>query len=64
MALCATGNLIQEQDITVTYEARIGDTSYEELEEAFAMHRQAIPSQSLRTAGYQPHLKLLLITSP
>ena len=26
----------QEQDITVTYEARIGDTSYEELEEAFA----------------------------
>ncbi len=26
----------QEQDITVTYEARIGDASYEELEEAFA----------------------------
>ena len=26
----------QEQDITVIYEARIGDTSYEELEEAFA----------------------------
>ena len=26
----------REQDITVTYEARIGDTSYEELEEAFA----------------------------
>jgi len=26
----------QEQDITVTYEAKIGDTSYEELEEAFA----------------------------
>ncbi len=26
----------QEQDITTTYEARIGDTSYEELEEAFA----------------------------
>lgn len=25
-----------EQDITVTYEARIGDTGYEELEEAFA----------------------------
>ena len=27
---------VEEQDINVTYEARIGDTSYEELEEAFA----------------------------
>ncbi|MBD5220735.1 MAG: hypothetical protein HDS72_10985 [Bacteroidales bacterium] len=27
---------VDEQDINVTYEARIGDTSYEELEEAFA----------------------------
>ncbi len=26
----------QEQDVTVTYEAKIGDTGYEELEEAFA----------------------------
>lgn len=28
-------NLDQEPDVTVTYEAKIGDTSYEELEEAF-----------------------------
>ncbi len=34
--LYANWKPVQEQDITVTYEARIGDTRYEELEEAFA----------------------------
>ena len=35
MWLYANWKANQEQDITVVYEARIGDTSYEELEEAF-----------------------------
>lgn len=34
--LYANWKLNQEQDVTVTYEAKIGDTGYEELEEAFA----------------------------
>ncbi|MBD5391333.1 InlB B-repeat-containing protein [bacterium] len=34
--LYANWKPVEEQDITVIYEARIGDTSYEELEEAFA----------------------------
>ena len=33
--LYANWKPVEEQDITVIYEARIGDTSYEELEEAF-----------------------------
>lgn len=34
--LYANWKPVEEQDITVIYEARIGDTGYEELEEAFA----------------------------
>ncbi len=34
--LYANWKPVEEQEITVTYEARIGDTGYEELEEAFA----------------------------
>ncbi len=34
--LYANWKPLKEQDVTVTYEAKIGDTGYEELEEAFA----------------------------
>ncbi len=58
-------NLIRNrEDITVTYEARIGDTSYEELEEAFADAQAGDTITVLKDCRYQPHLKLLLITSP
>ncbi len=36
LLLYANWKPVKEQEITVTYEARIGDTGYEELEEAFA----------------------------
>ncbi len=36
MWLYANWKPLEEQDVTAIYEARIGDTSYEELEEAFA----------------------------